>query len=62
MNVFNVICQVIFYSCLAFSLVMFIYYKIRQHNDRKKKLAQLQQEEIEKEIKDDKDKQGNSEE
>lgn len=62
MKVFNVICQVIFYSCVAFSLVMFIYYKIRQHIDRKRKLAQLQQEELDKEIKDDNDKQGNSEE
>lgn len=61
MQVFNVICQVIFYGCFAFSLGMFIYYKIRQHRDRKKKLSQLQQEEINQEVVSN-DKQRNSKE
>lgn len=57
MQVFNVICQVIFYSCLAFSIVMLIYYKIRKHLDMKKKLAEVQQQEIDKEISKDEERQ-----
>ena len=50
MNVFNIICQVIFYSCLAFSVVMFVYYKIRQRKERKKKLNEISQEEVKESI------------
>ena len=53
MKVFNIICQVIIYASLSFSLVMFIYYKFRQHKDKKDTLAKMQQEEIDKEINDE---------